>query len=166
MYSVARPNMLYNRSLLHMKPTNILRNISLKPDFSKFKKIPQPPGYIVGTVNDAYKPPMADHYHGSYHWTYERAITIGMVPLVMTPFIAGVEYPVIDAIFSTALLYHCHSGFLSCIIDYIPKRVYGFWHKFATGLLTLGSCVGLYGIYVLETANNGLFDLIKNIFSS
>lgn len=140
------------------------RSLSLVPNFSKLKKIPQPPGFVVGTVNEAYVPPPANHYEGGYHWTYDRAVTIAMVPLALTPFVAGVEFPIIDTMFCCGLLYHCHSGLKSCIIDYIPKRVYGVWYKIATRLLALGSAVSLYGVYVLETANNGLFDLIKTIW--
>lgn len=151
-----------------LTPSQIIftRNLKLKPDFSKFKLIQQPPGHIVGTVNDAYKPPVAEFYEGSYHWTYERAITISMLPLVMAPFIGGVEFPIIDAAASTLLLFHCHAGIKSCIIDYIPKRVYGVWHKIACKLLTLGTFVGMYGVYELETSNNGLFDLIRGIWGA
>ncbi|MCP8718477.1 MAG: CybS family protein, partial [Asgard group archaeon] len=146
-----------------IKPTRALRLI---PNLSKFKTIEQPPGYIVGTVNDAYKPPSPVYYEGSYHWTYERIIAITMLPLVMTPFAAGVEYPMIDSIFSTLLLFHCHAGIKSCIIDYIPKRVYGFWYGAASKVLTFGTFVAMYGIYVLETSSNGLFDLVKAIWSA
>ncbi|EDK36406.2 hypothetical protein PGUG_00504 [Meyerozyma guilliermondii ATCC 6260] len=142
------------------------RSLSLKPNFSKLKKIPQPPGFVVGTVNDAYVHPTPNHYEGGYHWTYDRAIAIAMVPMALTPFVAGVEYPIIDTMFCCGLLFHCHSGFKSCIIDYIPRRVYGVWHGLASKLLALGTAVGLYGIYVLETANNGLFDLVKSVWYS
>lgn len=153
------------RTRSSIKPLLFARCISLKPDFSKFKKIEQPPGDIVGTVNEAYKAPEASFYEGGYHWTYERAISICLVPLTMTPFIAGVEFPMIDSIFSMALLFHCHTGFKSCIIDYIPKRVYGIWHSIASNLLTAGTFVGMYGIYLLETNGNGLFELLKSIWS-
>lgn len=154
------------RPRVAIKPSSMVRCISLKPDFSKLKKIEQPPGFVVGTVNDAYKPPEASFYEGGYHWTYERMIAIGLVPLTITPFIAGIEYPMIDSLFSIALLFHCHTGLKSCIIDYIPKRVYGIWYGAATKLLTFGTFVGMYGVYLLETESNGLFELVKNIWIS
>ena len=150
-----------------LRPSSgVIRCLSLKPDFSKLKKIPQPPGHVVGTVNDAYKPPLSSHWEGSYHWVYEKIITIGLIPLASVPFIAGVEHPMFDSIFSVALLWHVHAGLKSCIIDYIPERVWGFWHKLAGKLLTLGTFLGMYGIYVLETANNGLYDLISKLWHS
>lgn len=154
------------RSRAVIKPSSIVRCISLKPDFSKLKKIEQPPGFIVGTVNEPYKPPGASFYEGGYHWTYERFIAISLVPLAMSPFIGGVEHPMIDSIFSIALLFHCHTGFKSCIIDYIPKRVYGIWYGLASKLLTFGTFVGMYGVYLLETESNGLFELIRSIWNS
>ncbi|RLV93563.1 Succinate dehydrogenase ubiquinone cytochrome b small subunit mitochondrial [Spathaspora sp. JA1] len=165
--------MLARQTILNCKPTSGLiftRGLRLIPDFSKIKSkfelIPQPPGYIVGTVNDAYIPPPTAHIEGSYHWTYERAITVGMVPLMMTPFVVGIDFPMVDATLSTLLLWHCHAGFKSCIIDYIPKRVYGIWYKISCWLLTTGTFVGMYGIYVMETSSNGLFDLVSKIWSA
>ncbi|CUM67895.1 uncharacterized protein PRCAT00005606001 [Priceomyces carsonii] len=143
-----------------------LRRLSWKPSLQKFRKLPQPPGNIIGTVNDAYISPTPNYFEGGYHWTYERAITICMVPLALTPFVAGVDHPMVDSIFSVLLLFHCHAGFKSCIIDYVPKRVYGFWYGFATKLLTFGTFISIYGVYVLETSSNGLFSLIQGIFSS
>ncbi|KAK6462050.1 membrane anchor subunit of succinate dehydrogenase [Scheffersomyces coipomensis] len=142
----------------------ITRSISLKPDFSKFKKIEQPAGHVVGTVNDAYVAPPARFSEGGYHWAYEKIVTLSMIPTMMVPFIFGPEYPMIDYIFSVLLLFHCHAGFKSCIIDYIPQRVFGIWHKIASGVLTMGSAVSLYGIYLLETSGNGIFELVRNLF--
>ncbi|EDK45916.1 conserved hypothetical protein [Lodderomyces elongisporus NRRL YB-4239] len=155
---VSRPSILKPGLKFHA------RTLRLLPDWSKYKLIEQPPGYIVETVNEAYKPPLPNAYDGSYHWTYDRIISIAMVPLVMTPFVAGVEFPVIDATFSVLTLFHCHAGFKSCIIDYIPKRVYNAWYGVATKLLTFGTCVAMYGIYVMETTSNGLFDVVKSLW--
>ena len=142
------------------------RGLSLIPKLPNLRKIPQPPGYVEGTVNEPYKPPQTDFYEGSYHWTYERIISFSLIPLGMTSFIGGAEHPIIDAIFSLALLFHCHMGLKSCIIDYIPKRVYGFWYKFASLLLTTGTFIGVYGIYLLETVGNGFSDLIKSLWNA
>lgn len=146
--------------------TSRSQQLRLIPSFQKFKLLEQPAGNIIGTVNDAYVPPMANYYEGGYHWTYERIITIGLVPLAMSPFIGGVEYPIIDSIFSVLVLFHSHAGLKACIIDYIQKRRYGIWHKMASGLLTLGTFTGMYGIYLLETDDNGLFDLLLKVWSA
>lgn len=156
------------RSFTFSKPLGLhpIRSLLLKPDWSKFKKIEQPPGGIVGTVNDAYKIPLVSPYESSYHWTYERMVAIGLVPMTAVPFVYGVDFPYLDAAFCLTLLFHIHSGFKSCIIDYIPERVYGFWHRFACKMLALGSFVSMYGIYLIETNENGLFEMISRLWNA
>jgi succinate dehydrogenase (ubiquinone) membrane anchor subunit len=136
-----------------------------KIDIPFLKQIPQPPGYIVGTVNDAYVPPKASKSHGSLHWTAERAIAIGMVPLATIPFVTGSVAPVLDATFAGLILAHSWIGFQSCIIDYIPKRVYGAQHNYAMWLLTFGTGVAAYGIYQIEANDVGLTGLLKKVWT-
>lgn len=145
------------------------RNLSLKsglPKLASLKITPDPPGNIIGTVNDAYVPPAGDISKGSFHWAYERIVVLGMTPLIVFPFIAGVDYPIIDAALGSLVLLHSRYGLQSCIIDYIPKRKYGTWHKLAMLLLNVGSFVSLYGVYVIETEHNGLSDLIYKIWKT
>lgn len=161
---LARP--IIGRRLLGLaKPATYmaLRSLLFKPDFSKLRLREQPPGHIVGTVNDAYEIPLVSPYESNYHWTYERMLAMGLVPMAAFPFFMGVEFPYVDTAFCLSILFHAHCGIKSCIIDYIPERVYGFWHKAACNLLTFGSFVSMYGIYVLETAENGLFDFISRL---
>lgn len=137
-----------------------------KPLFSlsKYKLKPQPPGGVTGTVNDAYQPGMIDTYAGSAHWTYERLISVALIPLASLPLFQSPVNPILDAAFGVLLLFHCHMGFLSCITDYIPERVYGVWNKIARRLLSLGTFVGMYGVYVIETESNGIFDLVQQLW--
>lgn len=134
---------------------------------SFFKTIPQPPGNIVGTVNDAYVAPSPSKLHGSLHWTAERIVTLAMAPLVVAPLITG-SSP-LDGAMAGLLLYHCYAGFQSCIIDYIPKRVYGSIHSAAMALLAAGTFVASYGIYKIETDSenkDGLFGVLKKLWSA
>lgn len=141
------------------------RSIAKPAMIRGIKTIPQPPGYIVGTVNDAYVPPKPSKFEGSYHWTTERALSIGLVPLVLAPFISGVP-SVIDSTFSTILLLHCYIGFQSCIIDYIPTRVYGFYHNIAMYLLTFGTGVAGYGLYQIETKDGGVSSIVSKLWKA
>jgi succinate dehydrogenase hydrophobic anchor subunit len=155
--------------LLSSKFTTPSRNLSLKPRLPKFKLpnlklTPEAPGNVLDSVNDAYVPPPGDISKGSFHWLYERIVILGMTPLVIFPFIAGVDYPLIDATMSTLILIHSRYGFQSCIIDYFPLRRFGNWHKIVMFLLNIGTCISLYGIYVIETEFNGLCDLIEKLW--
>lgn len=159
-----------NRVLAPALPTAYAtkRLISIKPDFSKFKLTPPPPGGVVGGVNDAYKPPEPNHFHGSYHWDYERITAVSLIPLTTIPLYTslsgGVVHPLLDASLCVMLILHAHYGFMSCIIDYIPKRKFGLWHDMARYLLYGGSALAFYGVYELETNNNGIVDLIANLW--
>lgn len=137
---------------------------SKQVDIPFLKHYPQPPGYIVGTVNDAYIPPHSSKSHGSLHWTAERVVAIGLVPLAVVPFVTGSFAPVLDATLSTLILAHSWIGFQACIIDYIPTRVYGKQHDYALYLLTFGTAVAGYGIYLIEK-DVGLTGLISKIWS-
>ncbi|GMM29774.1 succinate dehydrogenase membrane anchor subunit [Martiniozyma asiatica (nom. inval.)] len=132
---------------------------------SFLKTIPQPPGGIVGTVNDAFVPPPAAPLHGSKHWTFERIVVLGMAPLMTVPLITGESSMLLDSAMSSLLLYHCYAGFQSCIIDYIPKRVYGSIHDAVMWLLLLGTGVCGYGIYKIENEEKeGVWGVLKKLW--
>lgn len=133
--------------------------------FRTFKTIPQPPGHIVGTVNDAYVPPPAHKTHGSIHWTSERIVAAGLVPLLIAPFLTGAT-TLLDSSLSVVLLYHSFTGFQACIIDYIPKRVYGAYHNYAMYLLTLGTGVAGYGVYQMEKKDGGLIGMVSGLWKA
>ncbi|SCV01255.1 LANO_0F10880g1_1 [Lachancea nothofagi CBS 11611] len=144
------------------------RSLSLKPNFSKLKLTPPPAGGVVGGINDKVEKPDVDFFHGSYHWDYERITAISLIPLTLIPMYgalsSGTVYPMIDATLCSVLLIHVQLGLTSCIVDYIPKRKFGVWHKMAMAALYSGTAVGLYGVYELETSNNGLIDLIAKLW--
>lgn len=147
--------------------TTTVRPLLLANFTRGIKTIPQPPGYIVGTVNDAYVPPPPHKLEGSLHWTSERIVAIGMLPLVLAPFITGGgASTLIDSTMSALLLFHCHTGFQSCIIDYIPKRVYGSYHNYAMYLLTFGTGIAGYGIYQIETKEGGVSNIISKLWKA
>jgi len=145
-----------------------IRAISSSPKRALFDNagVPQPPGYITGTVNDAVKLPKPDRYHGSYHWGFERLVTAGLVPLTVWPFVTGSLPPLADFTLGALLIAHCHMGFGSCITDYIPKRRFPKLHPACFYLLGLGSAVGLYGVYKLETEEEGLVGVAKGLWDA
>lgn len=129
--------------------------------------IPQPPGNIVGTVNDAVPVPPAHKTHGSYHWDFEKLVLLGIVPLSVAPsFTGGSLTPVLDATLGSLVLVHAQLGLESCIIDYIPKRVYGSIHNLAIYALYAGTIVGLVGLYEYETNDIGITETIKKVWNA
>ncbi|CUM63086.1 uncharacterized protein PRCAT00000651001 [Priceomyces carsonii] len=129
------------------------------------KTIPQPPGNIVGTVNDAYVTPPPHKLEGSLHWTAERLVAVGLVPLTLAPFLTGTS-TMVDSTLSALLLAHCYIGFQACIYDYIPARVYGPYHSYAMWLLTFGTGVAGYGLYQIEKKEDGLSGIISKVWKA
>lgn len=108
--------------------------------------------------------PAANPSHGSYHWTFERLISVGLIPLTIAPFAAGSLNPIMDAILCGTILIHSHIGFESCIVDYIPsKRLPKTRLLFWWGLRAATVLVGV-GLYEFETNDVGVTEAIKRIW--
>jgi succinate dehydrogenase (ubiquinone) membrane anchor subunit len=115
-------------------------------------------------ANDAAPVPPPSPSHGSYHWTFERLISAGLIPLTIAPFAAGSLNPTTDAILCAAILIHSHIGFESIVIDYIPtKRLPKTRVLFWWGLRLATVVVGV-GLYEFETNDVGVTEAIKRIW--
>lgn len=150
------------------------RNLRLIPKMPKFMPTRESfrlkddaPGGIIGTVNDAYVPPEYCPPEGSFHWAYEKITNVAMIPaMIAMPVLGGAEYPILDAVMSSLVLIHARMGLQSCIEDYIPLRRFQNWHKLAKLLLSGGTLVSLYGVYQLETVDNGVTALIVDLWNA
>lgn len=78
---------------------------------SQRKILPPGPQVIEGGVNQPAPLLKQDSLHGSYHWTFERLLSVGLVPLTVAPFAAGSLNPALDAALVFGLLVHTHFGF-------------------------------------------------------
>jgi succinate dehydrogenase (ubiquinone) membrane anchor subunit len=117
-------------------------------------------------ANDPAPVPAANPSHGSYHWTFERLISAGLIPLTIAPFAAGSLNPITDAILCGTILIHSHIGFESCIVDYIPsKRLPKTRLVFWWGLRAATVLVGV-GLYEFETNDVGVTEAIKRIWTA
>jgi succinate dehydrogenase (ubiquinone) membrane anchor subunit len=89
------------------------------PRFAPFSTSSQknimPPGpqVIEGGINEPAPVPKPSPIHGSYHWTFERLLSIGLIPLTIAPFAAGSLNPAMDAVLVFTLIVHSHMGFQS-----------------------------------------------------
>jgi succinate dehydrogenase (ubiquinone) membrane anchor subunit len=117
-------------------------------------------------ANDAAPIPATSPSHGSYHWTFERLIAAGLLPLTIAPFAAGSLNPAMDAVLCATILIHSHIGFESCVIDYIPaKRLPKSRFVFWWGLRLATVVVGV-GLYEFETNDVGVTQAIRRIWSA
>ncbi|KAG5438916.1 hypothetical protein PCANB_002246 [Pneumocystis canis] len=125
-----------------------------------------PPQVIIGSVNDPTPTPIPSPVHGSYHWTFERLVSVSLVPLVMAPFVGSSTNPILDAILSLALVVHSHIGFDTCITDYFPKREYKFLSGFMKWTLRGMTSLVLFGLYEFETNDVGITEGIKRVWKA
>lgn len=102
--------------------------------------------------------------HGSYHWTYERALSLTTLPLV----VGGMFYSgnsIIDFGLATVLPLHCHIGFSAIITDYLPRRKFPVIYPIAYSLLLIGTGAAMFGLYSFNTNDVGISQGIKNIYN-
>ncbi|KAI5816047.1 CybS-domain-containing protein [Pyronema omphalodes] len=128
--------------------------------------LPAGPQVIDGTVNDAAKVPETNPTHGSYHWSFERLISVALVPLTVAPFAAGSLHPITDAVLGATLVMHSHIGFQACVVDYIPHRKYPKSLKAAKWALNGATALVLYGLYEFETNDVGITEACKRIWKA
>ena len=85
------------------------------------KILPAGPQVIKGGVNDPAPIPRPDPLHGSYHWTFERILSIALVPMTAAPFAAGSVSPMLDAALIFGIIVHSHAGF-QCVSGLMVLR--------------------------------------------
>ncbi|KAI1827105.1 mitochondrial succinate dehydrogenase cytochrome b560 subunit D [Xylaria intraflava] len=128
--------------------------------------LPPGPQVIKGTVNDAVPIPDPKPTHGSYHWTFERLVAAGLIPLTVAPFAAGSLNPALDAALCALLLVHSHAGMQSIIIDYIPNRRYPGAYKASIWLLNIATVLAGVGLYEFETNDVGVTEAVKRVWKA
>lgn len=157
------------RNNLLLRETKSCRYISFK-FLDKYKLPQQNPGAVAGSINDKLEPSKISYFEGGFHWSYEKIITVALIPSTLVPFYSFFYLenlsinPIMDSALAALILIHASYGYKACIIDYVPKRKFGYWHAICKRLLQLGGVLSLYGIFVMETENNGLTNLIKRLW--
>lgn len=103
--------------------------------------------------------------HGSYHWNFERGLSLVSVPLIATAFISANPIPLVDFALGFVMPLHCHIGFDACITDYIPARRAKFLNSLCTWLLRLTTALSIYGCYLLNTHDVGITQFMRNLWN-
>lgn len=120
----------------------------------------------MDTVNDPVPVPDPSPIHGSYHWTFERAVALGLVPLTLAPFAAGSLNPGLDAVFCAFMLVHSHTGLQQIVIDYVPNSRYPGLRKFSMWTLNAATVLVAIGLYEFETNDVGVTETIKRVWKA
>ncbi|KAH9999110.1 mitochondrial inner membrane protein [Russula vinacea] len=122
---------------------------------SNFAYVPGGPIY-KGTVNDPTTFPPSKKSHGSHHWTFERLLSAGLVPLTAAAFVtSGSPTPLLDGLLGISLIVHSHMGFDSILVDYVHKRKFPTLGPLLTWTLRLTSLAVGVGVYQFNTNDIG-----------
>ncbi|KAI1392954.1 CybS-domain-containing protein [Hypoxylon trugodes] len=133
---------------------------------SRRSLLPPGPQVIKGSVNDPAPVPDPHPTHGSYHWTFERLVAVGIIPLTVAPFAGSSLNPGLDAILCSLLLVHCHLGFQSVLIDYIPISRFPKSRKASMWLLNAVTALVGVGLYEFETNDVGVTEAVKRVWKA
>ncbi|KAJ5226324.1 Succinate dehydrogenase cytochrome b small subunit [Penicillium chermesinum] len=170
MASIMRPSLLRQtpastRSLLLRQNVGVSQAVNFHASARK-QILPPLPQSIEGTMNDPAPLPKPSPVHGSYHWTFERAVCVGLVPLSIAPFAAGSLNPVMDAVLCSLLVVHSHIGFDASITDYFrPQRVPK-THALLKWLLRGFTLTTAVGLYEFETNDVGITEALRRIWTA
>ncbi|RIA84654.1 CybS-domain-containing protein [Glomus cerebriforme] len=133
--------------------------------FKATKTINDGATFIKGSVNEAVKLPPRDKVAGSYHWDFERLLSVALVPLTVASVVNG-AHPITDLCLGVILPIHCHIGFDAIITDYLPFRRNPIVNKVATWGLRGATLIVLYGCYEFNTNDVGLTEVVKRVWNA
>ncbi|OLN82901.1 Succinate dehydrogenase [ubiquinone] cytochrome b small subunit, mitochondrial [Colletotrichum chlorophyti] len=117
-----------------------------------------------GPLNDPAPVPPPSPAHGSYHWSFDRVLAAGLVPITITPFAAGSLNPTTDAILCALILIHSHTGFQNILIDYVSIRTYPKLRKATMWALNLATALVGLGLYEFETSDVGVTEAVARLW--
>lgn len=102
--------------------------------------------------------------HGSYHWVYERALSVATLGVVGAAFI--VPGKSVDMALGVLLPLHSHIGFGAIITDYLPKRKFPRVYLVARTLLYVGTTGVLFGLYQYNTTDVGICEGVRSLWQA
>ncbi|KAF9583865.1 membrane anchor subunit of succinate dehydrogenase, Sdh4 [Lunasporangiospora selenospora] len=128
-------------------------------------------GQTASSVTDAYKAvpykvPTPNQVHGSYHWDFERVLSVSLIPLFAASAIQGAN-PITDGLLGVVIPIHAHMGFDSMITDYLHPGKAGVWGNRACSWTLRGATVlTLVGCYQFNTSDIGLTELVMKAWQA
>lgn len=100
------------------------------------------------------------HHDHSKMWTYEKALSAGLVMI----YPLGIMYPnvLFDIIMAVSSVMHMHWGFEAIVVDYVRPVMFGnLIPKITIGLLYVLSIFTLVGLFNLTFNNSGIGNGIR-----
>ncbi|KAJ5872644.1 uncharacterized protein N7529_004997 [Penicillium soppii] len=163
--SLLRQTLAAPRSSFCQKNVGVSQIVAFHASAKK-QILPPLPQSVEGTMNDPVAVPEPHPAEGSYHWTFERLVSVGLVPLTIAPFAAGSLNPVMDAILCTLIVAHSHIGFQAGIVDYFPPSRVPKFRATCNWLLRAFTLTTAVGLYEFETNDVGITEALRRIWTA
>ncbi|KAF9355968.1 membrane anchor subunit of succinate dehydrogenase, Sdh4 [Mortierella sp. NVP85] len=113
-----------------------------------------------------YKSIKPNQLHGSYHWDFERLLSVALIPLFAASAFQG-AHPITDGLLGVVVPIHAHIGFDAMITDYLhPGKAGVLGNKLCVWGLRGATVLVLVGCYQFNTADVGLTELIKRAWTA
>ncbi|KAN0061187.1 membrane anchor subunit of succinate dehydrogenase, Sdh4 [Thecaphora frezii] len=122
--------------------------------------------YVKGTVNDPTTYPEPNPVHGSYHWTFERLLSVALVPIVGAGMVKHGSSGLLDGTLALSLIVHSHIGFDVITSDYLHKRKFPILGPSVKWTLRAASLAALYGLYEINTNDVGLSEFVARAWTA
>ncbi|KAJ7175326.1 mitochondrial inner membrane protein [Mycena filopes] len=112
---------------------------------------------LYGTVNDPTSFPTPSRVHGSHHWSFERLLSAGLIPLTGAAFATSPSvHPVLDGLLGVSLVFD------SIIVDYLHPHKFPMFGHVATWTLRTTTVGVALGVYQFNTNDIGFTELVAN----
>ncbi|KAF9407338.1 membrane anchor subunit of succinate dehydrogenase, Sdh4 [Podila epigama] len=156
---------------LHLAALRSSSSLNGRVYFHASRAVASTSGQTSSSVTDiykqpAYKIPTPNQVHGSYHWDFERLLTVSMIPLFAASAING-AHPITDGLLGVVVPIHCHMGFDAMVTDYLhPRKVGNLGNKAIVWTLRGITVLALVGCYQFNTNDIGLTELVKKSWTA
>jgi succinate dehydrogenase (ubiquinone) membrane anchor subunit len=107
-----------------------------------------------------------DKMHGSYHWQFERLLSVATVPLCTVPIFTGPSHTA-DFLLGFVIPLHCHLGFGQIVTDYLNVRKIGvLGNRLVMAGLYGATALSIYGLFQFNTKDVGITEFVRNLWTA
>ncbi|KAJ9087844.1 membrane anchor subunit of succinate dehydrogenase, Sdh4 [Entomophthora muscae] len=107
----------------------------------------------------------ASKMEGSYHWYFEKAVSVALIPVLGGGLLFD-SNKTNDYALGVLLPVHIHMGLSSVIEDYLPFRRVPTLNTFVLLLQHISTLCAMFGCYFITSTDVGLTKYLKNIWTA
>ena len=118
--------------------------------------------FTHGSTVDACNSEPKSKLHGSWHWLWERGLTVALVGLLPVSIFTSCKSA--DVALGFVLPIHAHLGIQQVFRDYIHKRKFPIIGRVASGSLFLATALVAIGLFELNLTDIGIGETVRRLW--